>query len=114
MKIITTSKDLSPQEVYFLTMAPSVQKMSDQDSQIIEVSAYALYEDENGKGETQEILSIMTPDNEVFATNSATFKNDFIKMYELFESMGTKVNSIKVISGTSKNDRTFYTCVYES
>lgn len=49
MKIITTSKDLSPQEVYFLTMAPSVQKMSDQDSQIIEVSAYALYEDENRK-----------------------------------------------------------------
>jgi len=114
MKIIQKSKELTPQEIYFLTMSPSVQKMSDQDTQIIEVSAFALYEDENGKGETQEILAIMTPDKEVFATNSATFKNDFKKMYELFDSLGVQVQSIKVVSGTSKNDRTFYTCVYES
>lgn len=114
MKIIESSAGLTPQEIYFLTMSPTVQKMSDQDTQIIEVSSYAVYEDENSKGEVQQILSIMTPDKEIFATNSVTFKSDFKKMNELFESMGVTVNSIKVVSGVSKNDRTFYTCVYES
>lgn len=114
MKIIQSSKELTPQEMYFLTMSPTVQKMSDQDTQIIEISAYAVYEDEDSKGDMQQILAIMTPDKEIFATNSKTFKSDFIKMNELFESMGVTVQSIKVVSGVSKNDRTFYTCVYES
>jgi len=114
MKVLKTSKDLTPQEIYFLTMAPTVQKMSDAETQIIEVSSYALYEDENSKGEVQEILAIMTPEREVFATNSRTFKEDFFKMHELFESLGEEVHSVKVMSGMSKNDRKFITCVYES
>lgn len=114
MNIIKTSKDLTPQEIYFLTMSPTVQKMSDAESQIIEVEAWAIYEDENSKGELQTILAIKTPENEVFATNSATFKEDFIKMNELFEGMGVTVNAIKVSSGTSKAGRKFITCVYEN
>lgn len=113
MNIIKTSKDLTPQEIYFLTMSPTVQKMSGAESQIIEVEAWVLYEDENSKGELQTILAIKTPENEIFATNSATFKEDFVKMNELFERMGETVHSIKVTSGMSKNDRKFITCVYE-
>jgi hypothetical protein len=114
MEIIKTSKDLTPQEVYFLTMSPTVQKMSDAESQIIEVESWALYEDENSKGEIQSILAIKTPEGEVFATNSATFKEDFVKMNELFNGMGVTVNAIKVSSGTSKLGRKFITCVYEN
>ena len=114
MNITKTSKDLTPKEIYFLTMSPTIQKMSDAESQIIEVVAWALYEDENSKGEMQEILSIKTPENEIFATNSKTFKEDFVKMNELFNSMGEEVHSIKVSSGVSKNDRKFITCVYEN
>ena len=112
MKIIATSKELSPQEIYFLTMAPTVQKMSDAESQIIEVDSCAVYEDENSKGEIQTILALKTPENEIFATNSRTFKEDFIKMNELFNGMGEEVHSIRVTSGISKNDRKFITCVY--
>ena len=114
MNIIKTSKDLSPQEIYFLTMAPTVQKMSDAESQTIEVDSWVVYEDENSKGEMQTILALKTPENEVFATNSKTFKEDFVKMNELFESMGEAVHAIKVTSGMSKNDRKFITCVYEN
>lgn len=114
MKIVKTSKALTPQEIYFLTMAPTVQKMSDAESQIIEVDSWAVYEDENSKGETQTILAIKTPENEVFATNSKTFKEDFVKMNELFNSMDETVHAIKVTSGMSKNDRKFITCVYEN
>lgn len=114
MNIIKTSKDLTAQEIYFLTMAPIVQKMSDAESQIIEVDSWAVYEDENSKGEMQTILALKTRENEVFATNSKTFKEDFVKMNELFESWGETVHSIKVTSGMSKNDRKFITCVYEN
>lgn len=114
MKIIETSKDLTPQQIYFLTMSPTVQKMSDAENQIIEVEAWAIYEDVNSKGELQTILAIKTPENEVFATNSETFKEDFIRMNELFEDMGVTVNAIKVSSGISKAGRKFITCVYEN
>ena len=114
MNIIKTSKDLTPKEIYQLTMSPEVQKMSDAQSQIIEVESWAVYEDENSKGELQTILAIKTPENEIFATNSATFKEDFVKMNELFEGMGETVHAIKVTSGTSKAGRTFITCVYEN
>ena len=112
MKIVKTSKELTPQERYFLTMAPSVQKMKDAVSQRIEVAAWCIYEDTNSKGEDQTILSIATPENEVFATNSPTFIEDFGKMNALFDECGESVTAIEVISGQSKAGREFITCVY--
>jgi hypothetical protein len=112
MEIIKTSKELTAQERYFLTMAPSVQKMKDAVSQEIEVSTWCVYKDTNSKNEEQTILSIATPENEVFATNSPTFIEDFLKMQTLFTESGEVVKSIKVINGQSKAGREFITCVY--
>jgi uncharacterized FlgJ-related protein len=112
MEIIKTSKELSAQERYFLTMAPSVQKMKDAVSQEIEVVAWCLYTDTNSKEEAQTILSIATPENDVFATNSKTFIEDFVKMQTMFTECGETVNAIKVMTGTSKAGREFITCVY--
>ena len=114
MEIIKTSKALTAQETYFLTMAPSVQKMKDAVSQEIELVAWCVYRDVNSKKEEQTILSILTPENEVFATNSPTFIDDFQKMHDLFLDCGETVKKIKVISGVSKSDREFITCVYVS
>ena len=114
MKIIAVSKDLTPKETYQLTMSPETQKMSDADGQIIEIKAWAIYTDTDSKGEEKEILSIMTPEDEIFGTISPTFKGDFIRMQELFAGMGEIVQSIKVSSGQSKAGRTFITCVYEA
>jgi hypothetical protein len=112
LEILSTSKDLSPKEKYFLTLAPSVKKMKDAISQIIEITAWCFYSDTNSKGEAQEILSILTPENEVYATNSPTFKEDFFKMLNAFAEWGEPVHSILVSSGTSKAGREFITCVY--
>jgi hypothetical protein len=112
MKILVVSKELSAKEKYFLTMAPSVQKMKDAVSQEIEVAAWCKYTDKNSKDEEQTILSIMTPENEVFATNSPTFIEDFEKMNTMFSESGETVKRIQVISGKSKADREFITCVY--
>lgn len=112
VKIVETSKAITRAEEYNLTLAPSIQKMADQESQVIEVAVWCLYEDEDKEGKTQALLSIMTPEGEVFATNSPTFKEDFNNMLDFFGDEG--VHSIKVISGTSKAGRTFITCSYES
>lgn len=113
MKIIEASKELTPKEIYNLTMSPAVQKMKSVVGQRIEISAWAVYEDVNKKtGEVQEVLSIITPEGEIFATNSPTFKEDFSDMHQLFRDMGEEVHAIAVSSGTSKAGREFITCVY--
>jgi len=114
MNILTKSRELTPKEVYLLTMSPETQKMSDAEGSIIEIDASITYSDINSKGEEQTLLTIKTPEGETFSTNSPTFIEDFRKMNELFQGMGEKVNAIKVSSGMSKNDRKFITCVYEN
>lgn len=114
MKIIESSANLTPKEIYNLTMSPKTFKMKDAIGSRIEIEAWALYEDVNKKsGEIQEVLAIMTPDGEIFATNSPTFKDDFFQMQELFLGMGETVHAISVISGTSKAGREFVSCAYE-
>lgn len=113
MKIIEASKNLTPKEIYNLTMSPATQKMKSVIGQRIEISAWAIYEDVNKKtGEVQEVLSIITPEGETFATNSPTFKEDFSNMFQLFRDMGEEVHTITVTSGTSKAGREFITCTY--
>ena len=107
IRIIETSKELTRAESYQLTRSPAIQKMSEQEGQIIEVSQWCLY----SNGKEQVLFSILTPENEVFATNSQTFSTDFMYMWEFFGEEG--VRAIKVISGTSKAGRKFITCAYE-
>ena len=111
IRIIETSKELTRAEAYQLTLSPAIQKMSEQEGQIIEVSQWCIYSDLDSNGKEQELLSILTPENEVFATNSQTFSTDFMYMLEFFGEAG--VRAIKVISGTSKAGRKFITCAYE-
>lgn len=112
MKVLKTSENLSPVQVYNLTMASTTSKLSDAVEQVVEFSAYALYEDVNAKGEENEILSFITPEGEVFATISKTFKDEFFKMVEFFEGEGVSVTAFKVLGGTSKAGRPFITCTY--
>ena len=109
MNILKTSRELTDEEVYLLCMQSSVNKMSDADGQVLELDAWALYEDVNSKGEAQEVLSLLTKDGDVFATISETFKREFEKMADHFKERLVK---IKVISGTAKNGRTYITCAY--
>lgn len=113
INVIRTSKDLNKTQQYFLTLAPNVQKMSDKAGEIIKVDAWCVYEDvstnKNGEEKTSTVLSIKTPDNNVYGTNSMTFIKSFTDMIDFFEG---EVNYILVDSGTSKNGREFIQCVY--
>lgn len=113
MTIVNSSANLTAKDIYALCMNPKTQKMKDFKDVRIPIQNWAIFEDVDKKtGELHEILSIQTPDGEVYATNSTTFKDDFLNMLDLFVSMGETVPAILVISGTSKAGREFITCVY--
>lgn len=108
---ITESKgELSAQDKYFLTSAPNIKKMRSVSGQIIDVDKWCMFMDTNKDGEENEILSVMTPEKEVYATNSRTFIESFYKVVECFGTAG--FSKIEICTGTSKAGREFITAVY--
>lgn len=113
MEIIKKSSDeLTMKQMYDLTKSPEIQKVSDNDGALLQVDAWALYNDTDKDGNTREILSIL--DNEVgaVATNSVTFIRDFMEITEMCADCGVEPRHVKISSGTSKAGRKFYTCIY--
>lgn len=111
MKIIEKSREFTKVEEYLLTLNRAMISVKDiEDDTTIEVSAYCLYEDVNSKDEEVEILTILTPNNEVYCTQSATFKRSF---KDMFDMMDGKSFSIKKVSGTTKAGRPYVDCVLD-
>ena len=105
--------------LYKLTRSPETQKMSTLDGQRIDVEHYCFYEnlktDKNGNESMVSILTLMTREGEIFGTNSKTIIEEFESILDIFEEdlepEGAAI-PIKVISGVSKNDRTYFTVAY--
>lgn len=113
MEIIEKSSDkLTMKQMYDLTKSPEIQKVSDNDGTLLQVDAWALYNDKDKDGIMREILSILDNEAGVIATNSATFIRDFMEIKEMCADCGVEVHHIKISSGMSKSGRKFYTCVY--
>lgn len=111
MKIIKNNPaNLSTEDKFRLTMSPETQKMKSAVGSALEIQAWCLYEDENKDGDMQQILSILTPEGETFATNSATFIRDFGRIVDLYDSADEQLEAVRVITGTSKAGREFITC----
>ena len=105
--IINKSRDLNNEEIYMLTMSPKSDSVKNHVGERIDVSAWVIFEDVDKKsGEVHEVLSVLTPDNEVFSSISPTFQSDFLDMAELFHNDF----AFEVISGKSKAGREFVTC----
>ena len=112
MEVIVANKELSKEELYFLTKAQDVQKMSEAADQTFNLVAWCIYTDHNADGEEVELFSMRTDEDETFATNSLTFIRAFREILDIFQP--EEVKKIKVMNGVSKNNRTFVTCAYVS
>ena len=110
MELIITNKELTKQEIYFLTKAQDVMKMKDAVDSTVELAAWAIYTDTNADGQEVELFSMRTVDGETYATNSATFIRAFRDILDIFAP--EEVTKLKIMSGTSKNNRQFVTCAY--
>ena len=105
--IIEKSRELSKQELYMLTMSPKSDSVKNHVGERIDLSAWLLFEDVDKKtGEVHSVLSVLTPENEVFTTISPTFQADFMDMAEIFDNDF----AFEIISGKSKAGREFVTC----
>lgn len=111
MTILKTSRDFTNVEKYLMTQDPGIMSVKDvPDSTSMDVSGYLLYEDQNAKGETSELLSVIGSVDgatEVWCCQSATFKRSFDQMFELFE--GEPFTIIKT-SGVSKGGKNYVDC----
>jgi hypothetical protein len=122
MNIIRSDKATQDDRVltYKLTRSPEVQKLSTLSGQRIDVIHYCIYEDEKPDRKTGEIkattiIALMTREGEIFASNSATVREEFLNMLDIFGEDLDKEGGyipVKIIEGVSKNNRTFFTCTY--
>ena len=106
MNIIAQGGEYSKREIYALTKSPRIEKMSNHVGDKIEVEKYLIYEDDNNTSDLPiTILSIGSGET-VIATNSATAVKEFRGIVDL---MAGDPFAVEVLTGTSKNGRTYIT-----
>ena len=113
LSIKSTSKELSKVERYLMTQSQDMTMLQNvEDGTAIEVAAYCFYEDfKEDKEETVSLLSILTPDNRVFVTQSATFARSFSDIADIFYDEGVYDSfTIIKISGKTNAGRPFINC----
>ena len=94
-----------------MTLDRGIKSLKDvEDNTSIAVAGYLTFTDEKKNDDSVDILSIITPDNEVFSCQSATFKRSFNNITSIMH--GKQFSVIKV-SGTTKNGRPYIDCALD-
>lgn len=110
MEIKQASRTLSKEEIYFLTKAQDVQKMTLAVGQTLEADYWAIYTDKDSEGNEVELFALRTVEGEGFATNSPTFIAAVADMLDCFDP--EEIEKFKIMEGQSKAGRTYITCAY--
>ena len=117
LTIKSSSKELSKVERYLMTQGQGMEMLQNvEDGSKIPVSAFCIYEDYKETDETTvTLLSILTPDNKVFVTQSATFIRSFGDIADVFANEDGTYDAFTVvkISGKTKAGRPFVNCVLD-
>lgn len=109
--INSQSKDFTEVEQYLMTLDRGIQSLQNvTDNTSISVAGYLTFTDEKENGDVVDILSIITPDNEVFSCQSATFKRSFDNIVNI---MHGKSFSVIKFSGTTKAGRPYIDCALD-
>ena len=107
INIIVKSKDFDKVEEYLMTKGKDVHSVKDvEDGTSILVDGYIIFTDTNKNGDEIEVMSIITPEKEVYATQSQTFKESLL---DIISIMGVGAPIVK-ISGTTKSGRPYVDC----
>lgn len=111
MTITSTSREFTKVETYLMTVAPSIKSMKDvPDNTVIPVDGMLTFTDEKEDGEVVDILSIITPDKEVYSCQSATFKKS---LEDIINIMDGNAFSIVKVSGKTKAGRDYINCILD-
>lgn len=111
VEIKEMSREFTKVEKYLMTTAPDIESLKDiDDGESIPVDGYLIFDDIKDNGETQEILSIITPEKKVYSGQSATFRQSLKDIENVME--GEKFSIIK-ISGKTKAGRDYINCTLD-
>lgn len=113
MTITNKSKeDFTKVELYRMTKSPSIVSVKDlEDGATITPVGWLTFDDENAKGETSHMLSIIGIDafgqEVVWSCQSQTFKDNFMDLWNMFDG---EEFTLKKISGVTKAGRDYVNC----
>ena len=106
MEIIKKSKEFTKKEIYNLTRSPEIKKLSDQEGAVIPVDGFLIFTDTNMEGDETEIMTILSKDGTVYASNSSTAQKEMMFIADLMDG---EEYAVKVIRGKSKQGRVYTT-----
>lgn len=102
------SREFTEVEKYLMTLDPGIKSIKDiVDGTSIDVAGYIEFEDTKDNGEVSEIMSVITPTNEVYSCQSATFKRS---LKDIETIMAGKPFAVIKISGETKAGRPYVNC----
>ena len=108
INIKNMSRDFTEVEQYLMTISPAIVSMKDvEDGTPITVAGILNFEDIKDTGEVTDVMSIITPENQVYSCQSATFKRS---INDISTIMHGKAFSVIKTSGKTKAGRDFINC----
>lgn len=112
INIIETSREFNEVEQYLMTIAPSIISLKDvENGERITVDGVMMFEDiKENTEETVEVMSIITPEKQVYSCQSATFKRSIADISNIMK--GKSFTVIKT-SGKTKAGRDYINCVLD-
>lgn len=113
MIITSMSKeDFTKVELYRMTKSSAIVSVKSlPDGSTMEPHGWLMFDDENAKGETSHMLSIIGTDfsgqEVVWSCQSQTFKDNFMDLWNMFDG---EPFTLKKISGVTKAGRDYVNC----
>lgn len=105
------SREFTKVEKYLMTISPDIEPLKNiEDGESIPVDGYLIFTDIKDNGDTQEIVSIITPDKKVYSGQSATFKQSLKDIESVMD--GEKFSIVK-ISRKTKAGRDYINCTLD-
>lgn len=102
------SREFNEVEQYLLTISPRIKSIKDlDDGTKIKVDGYCEFSDVKDDGTFTDVMSIITPDKEVYAFQSATFRRSLRDIYNIMH--GDPFTIVKT-SGKTKSGRDYVNC----
>ena len=112
VEIKEMSREFTKVEKYLMTTAPDIEPLKNiADGKSIPVDGYIIFDDIKNNGDTQEIVSFITPDKKVYSGQSVTFKQSLKDIEDVMD--GEKFSIIK-ISGKTKAGRDYINCTLDT
>ena len=108
INIIEKSREFDKVDEYLMTKGKDTHSVKDvEDGTQISVDGYIIFTDTKKDGSEIEVMSIITPEKEVYATQSQTFKESLL---DIINIMGDGSAPIVKISGATKAGRPYVDC----